>query len=401
VPPSPDPTPTAGALLRDVAAHDLAGRVVALASATAGCPVGLYVVDIAGSELRRVVGPETLPAVFAIPRAIGPEIPRGQAAEIEATLREIDADLHVVPLWLRHRAIAVLVCAAAPRADLDALAREAAAAVELIDGYTDQFADARRREQVKPAAQLQQDLLPPRITAARGIDLAATILPAYDVGGDWFDHAASASGAWLALGDAVGKGPRAASLSALAVAALRSVRQSGGTLVEAARAMHHALLESTTDDVFMTTILAEWSAADHVLSWINCGHPPPLLHRAGAPTRALAGPTSLPIGIDGLEPDLRLAQARLAPGDQILLYSDGVSERRRSDGGLFGIEGINAVLDGEAGAPSATGSIVALQRAVVDAAPDAVRDDATMLALLVLADDEHEPSPPGAASRPS
>lgn len=401
MPPSPDPTPTAGALLRDVAAHDLAGRVVALASATAGCPVGLYVVDIAGSELRRVVGPETLPAVFAIPRAIGPEIPRGQAAEIEATLREIDADLHVVPLWLRHRAIAVLVCAAAPRADLDALAREAAAAVELIDGYTDQFADARRREQVKPAAQLQQDLLPPRITAARGIDLAATILPAYDVGGDWFDHAASASGAWLALGDAVGKGPRAASLSALAVAALRSVRQSGGTLVEAARAMHHALLESTTDDVFMTTILAEWSAADHVLSWINCGHPPPLLHRAGAPTRALAGPTSLPIGIDGLEPDLRLAQARLAPGDQILLYSDGVSERRRSDGGLFGIEGINAVLDGEAGAPSATGSIVALQRAVVDAAPDAVRDDATMLALLVLADDEHEPSPPGAASRPS
>ena len=56
------------------------------------------------------------------------------------------------------------------------------------------------------------------------------MLPAYDVGGDWFDHAADASGAWLALADAAGKGARASAVSALSVAAFRAARQAGASL---------------------------------------------------------------------------------------------------------------------------------------------------------------------------
>ena len=382
---SPVSVPSAGELLRDVASYDLADHVVGLAEALVGNPAGLYVADIAGTELRRVAGSPALPAVLAIPSAIGPEMPRRQAEEIQTALREIDRNLSVVPLWLRHRAIAVIVCVGHPPPALDDLARESAAAMELIGGYTDQFASARRREQVSPPAQLQQDLLPPRISAARGVDIAASILPAYDVGGDWFDHSTSEFGAWMAVGDAMGKGLRAAALSALAVAAQRSVRQAGGSLIDAARTMHDAVLHGGEDEAFMTTILASWDARNLALSWINCGHPPPLLHRAGQPLEPLSSRVCVPLGLTDLSPTLELAHVVLQPGDQVLLYSDGVTERRRADGEFFGTHGVQAALAGPLGRRSAASTVTALQRAVMAASDEDLRDDATIMAIEVTA----------------
>jgi serine phosphatase RsbU (regulator of sigma subunit) len=300
-------------------------------------------------------------------------------------------------LWLRHRAIAVIVCASAPVGDLDDLSREAAGAIELIDGYTDQFAAARRREPVSTPAQLQQDLLPPRIAAGRGAELAACILPAYDVGGDWFDHAVAQTGAWLALGDAMGKGLTAAASSALAVSAQRAVRQSGGSLPDAAWAIHDAVSHAGDGEAFMTVVLAQWDARDHTLNWINCGHPSPLLRRPGRPLAALDGPRTLPLGIADLPPKIHLAQERLQTGDQVLIYSDGVSERRLADGQALGVAGIARALDGAG--DSATATVSRVQRAVIAAGPDDLSDDATLLALRVLADDQHEPAAPGARRR--
>src|SRR5204863_264130 len=83
-----------------------------------------------------------------------------------------------------------------------------------------------------------------------------------DVGGDWFDISTSSSGAWLAVGDAVGKGMVAAALSALAVSAQRSVRQAGGSLDDATWAIHEAVREGSAGNAFMTLVLAEWDARD-------------------------------------------------------------------------------------------------------------------------------------------
>ncbi|QEC49847.1 serine/threonine-protein phosphatase [Baekduia soli] len=394
MPSDTDPHPSAGALLRDVPAADLAEHIVAVAQALGGRPSALYVLDIAGTKLRRVAGEGGLPHTLAIPQAIGPELPREQAAGLEATLRAFSADLVLVPLWLRHRAIAAIVCEGRPTQDLDGLAREAAAAMELVDGYTDIFAIARRAEPVSTAAQLQQDLLPPRISAARGAELAAAILPAYDVGGDWIDHSASATGAWLAVGDALGKGLRAAALSALAVAAQRAVRQAGGTLTDSAHAIHEAVLAGGAGEEFMTILLAEWDARDRLLSWVNCGHPAPVLLRHGRPVAPLDGFHTLPVGIADMPPRLELAQVRLRPGDHIVLHTDGVTERRRADGSPFGSDGLAAALTPRPA--SAVASVAALQDAVLTAGPEALRDDATIMALRIDDDTRHEPPTPGA-----
>ena len=385
--------PSAGDLLRDVAVYDLASHIVDLATEQGGCRVGLYVVDIAGGELRRVAGDEGLVARLAIPRAIGPEMAIAQADEIAEAVTDFAPELHLVPLWLRHRAIAALICDADPGDRLDHLAREAAAAIELAAGYTDQFSSARRHAPVATAAQLQQDLLPPRIAAARGAELAGCILPAYDVGGDWFDIATSDTGAWLAVADAVGKGMAAAALSAIAVSAQRSVRQAGGSLNDAAWAIHEAVQEGTGGEAFMTLILAEWDARDQTLSWINCGHPPPIVRHADGELSDLDSLATVPVGIVDLPPKVRIAQTSVAPDDLVLFYSDGVYERRGAGGAGFGRDGIRAALD--AAPRSAATAIASLQRAVLAAGPVALRDDATMLALRVLADDKHEPPTPG------
>jgi serine phosphatase RsbU (regulator of sigma subunit) len=388
--------PSAGDLLRNVAVYDLAEHIVDVASQHGCGRVGLYVVDIAGTELRRVAGDDELVQRLTIPRAIGPEMAADQADEIAQAVTAFTPGLKLVPLWLRHRAIAALICDGDPGDRLDGLAREAAAAIELAAGYTDQFSSARRHAPVATAAQLQQDLLPPRIAAARGAELAGCILPAYDVGGDWFDIATSDRGAWLAVADAVGKGMGASALSALAVSAQRSVRQAGGSLDDAVWAVHEAVREGSAGEAFMTMVLAEWDARDHTLSWINCGHPPPLLRHADGRVADLESHITVPVGIEELPPEVRVAQTSVGPDDLVLMYSDGVYERRNAAGDGFGRAGICAVLDATPG--SAARAIVALQRAVLAAGPGSLRDDATMLALRVLADDQREPPVPGPSS---
>ena len=106
-----------------------------------------------------------------------------------------------------------------PSRDLDGLAGQAGLALELASGYTDVVHSVRRRKDMQPAAEIQQDLLPPRLAHVEDGDIAAGVLPGYDVGGDFFDYASNADGLWLVIADATGKGNSAAALSSLAIGA--------------------------------------------------------------------------------------------------------------------------------------------------------------------------------------
>jgi hypothetical protein len=78
-----------------------------------------------------------------------------------------------------------------------ALGCQAAAALALANGYTDVFETTRRRKETSPAAEIQQNLLPPRIARISGGILAGNVLPGYEIGGDWFDYIENADGAWV------------------------------------------------------------------------------------------------------------------------------------------------------------------------------------------------------------
>ncbi|HET6174172.1 MAG TPA: hypothetical protein VFD90_16290, partial [Gaiellales bacterium] len=218
----------------------LAEQIVSVAERLAGAEVGLYVVDLEGVALRRLAGGFSLAEEIPIPQMAGPEIPVGHLAALEEEFAGRGLG-RVVPLWLRHRAVAVFLVDGEPGDRLDAFAGSAAIALELSLRYTDRFAAARHRQRATAGAELQQLLLPPRIAGVRGAEIAGSVLPAYDVGGDWFEHSANATGAWLVVADAAGKGARASAVSALTLAALRAARQAGGTLPDAATIMDRAV----------------------------------------------------------------------------------------------------------------------------------------------------------------
>jgi len=382
-----DSLPTTEELL-ELPIDTLPERVVEIAERVAGCAVGIYVVDLEGVALLRLAGSATLPEEVPIPQMAGPEIPTGHLVALERSLPERGIG-QVVPLWLRHRAIAVFLVDGTADGPLDVLAARAAAALELSLRYSDRVSAARHRQRATAGAELQQVLLPPRITGVRGAELAGTVLPAYDVGGDWFDHSAVPDGAWLALADAAGKGNRASAASALSLAAFRAARQAGATLVDAVILMDEAVVGFGDPSMFVTALVGRWHAESRSLDWISCGHPLPCLLPAGGTPREVQASVFPPLGIG--DPS-RLASNRteLAPGDRLVLFSDGVVERRTLEGrlGTTGfLEHMGLVAD-----PSAASLLTHIVSHTSGLHETPLEDDATVLVLGVLDDRVHEPS---------
>jgi len=364
---------------QQLAPHRLAEALRAEAERVSGVPVALYLVGLDGTCLVRLAGAEPFPTRLSVPRGLGPEIAAERYLEVNRGLQARLPGCVAAPMRVYGRAVGLLLALRSPAAPLDALADQAASAMELASGYTDVFAAARRTERISVAAEIQQNLLPPRIAHLEGAELAATIIPTYEVGGDWFDYAQNADGVWVAVADGVGKGARAGALATIALAALRAARRNGDQLERAARAVHEAVMQVSTGADFVTAILAHWDPQTMALRWLTFGHPRPLVVHLNGAVEELSEAVNAPLGLWLLSPLLASGNRRLRPGERLILYSDGVSERRSAAGRLLGVEGIRAVV-ARAGV-SAVATVSALADAVDTASPEPVRDDATILVL--------------------
>jgi serine phosphatase RsbU (regulator of sigma subunit) len=370
---APDPLE----LLEEPTLARVAERIVAEAQATAGAPAALYVGDLDGRSLRRVTGDDALPEQLESTQLIGPEIPASHAAALALAMPQ---GATVLPLTLRGRALSVLVFSGQPAGDVDALVARAAAALELAERYTDLLASARRHRACSAAAELQQDLMPPRIARLEGAEVACSILPAYDVGGDWIDHCAMAGGGWLGVADAVGKGPQASAISAIALGAYRATRRGGGDLADAAQSIHAALLAMEMPDIFMSAVLASWDGPSSTLTWLRCGHPAPMVWHAERGLRELEGGDGPVLGLERLDPPSESASATIAPDELVVLVSDGVLERTDPGGEPFGEDGLRLALAGMH-APSAIAAASAVLQGVATTYDGPLRDDASVVVL--------------------
>jgi Stage II sporulation protein E (SpoIIE) len=379
--------PDAGELLGASVPHLVPERVVEVASAQAGCPVAAYVLDVDGSFALRLAGDvERFPDRIRAPVGVGPEVIPAALPELRRFVADRVGASMLWPMVVRDRVIGFLLARGRPVVDLEAFAGQAALALELASGYTDALHAVRRRKGTHPAAEIQQDLLPPRLAHVDGADVAGGVLPGYDVGGDFFDYASNADGLWVVIADATGKGNSAAALSSLAIGALRAARRAGAGLQEAARLVDEAIL-ALDMRLYLTAVLGSWDAVGHRLRWINCGHPTPLILRRDGRVNELDGKRTYPLGIRLGEREFPVLSAQVEPGDRLLLYTDGVSERRTADGGRIGETGLHEILVA-LGHCSAATTVRGLQDAVIDASSEPLRDDAT---LLVIAPTDREP----------
>ncbi len=200
---------------------------------------------------------------------------------------------------------------------------------------TDVYQLHRRRKSMSLAASMQWDLLPPLVLQAPGCQVAARLEPAYEVGGDCFDYAVNGPVLDVALIDAMGHGVAAAAIAALAVGCYRHGRREGHGLEMIHQAIDEVVSQQLRGEGFATGQLARLELATGVISWMNAGHPLPLLIRNGQVVKELTAHVSLPWGL-GSEP-ARPAEEALEPGDGVLFFTDGVIEARTPSGEEFGL----------------------------------------------------------------
>jgi serine phosphatase RsbU (regulator of sigma subunit)/catechol 2,3-dioxygenase-like lactoylglutathione lyase family enzyme len=186
------------------------------------------------------------------------------------------------------------------------------------------------------AKQVQTRLFPQRQPLIRTLVYAGICHPARTVGGDYYDFLDLGSRRLgLVLADIAGKGIGAALLMANLQAALRSQCATAWAQPERfLRSVNQLLYENTAEGDYATLFFGAYDDDTRKLRYSNCGHPPALLLRGDDGLERL-GATSTVVGLFE-KWDCTMEERELAPGDAVLLYTDGVTEALNGEGEEFG-----------------------------------------------------------------
>jgi serine phosphatase RsbU (regulator of sigma subunit) len=173
---------------------------------------------------------------------------------------------------------------------------------------------------------------------AGSLRIRTRYLPAQaGAGGDLYDVEDTPFGLRLLVGDVMGAGRPANQTGVVVRKAWQAIAATEPTLAGIAGRLHGLIARSAHPDRFVTAFLATFGAGPRT-EFVCCGHPPPLLLRGTAATFLDPCPPAPPLGLlDMNEGWCTPGTFRLTPGDQLLLYTDGVCEARDSGGAFFSL----------------------------------------------------------------
>lgn len=249
--------------------------------------------------------------------------------------------------------------------------------------------EAAQSREIDRIARLQRALLPEPLPSIEGAAIAASYATFDRAGGDLYAvrrvRLRGSDAAWhlLLIADASGHGPSAAVVSAMVdaiVATLPEPLDGPGAVLER---VNRYLCAKSVESSFTTAFLAAFEPRSRTLRYARAGHNPPLVRAAREPRRIrlLDAVGDLPLGID---PDVRYddTETTLAPGETLVLYTDGITEATNRAGEHFGVERIEGALLDCSGAPGC--AVTSIGQALL-AFEGGVRpaDDQTLLVLQV------------------
>jgi sigma-B regulation protein RsbU (phosphoserine phosphatase) len=219
------------------------------------------------------------------------------------------------------------------RAALETLATEAAVAIENARLYRETMEKARMEQEMRIAAEIQQALLPKAARTGIYFRAAAASLPCRSIGGDFYDYVDLPDGSLgFALGDVAGKGPPAALLSAMMQGIFAAQAATNDAPSRTISRVNLALYRRGIESRFVTLMYGVLGP-DGQLVYTNAGHNPPLvIGRSGIRRLEQGGP------IVGLFETASYEEeaVRLAPGDWLIVFSDGISEALSAAGEEYG-----------------------------------------------------------------
>ncbi|MCS7047084.1 MAG: SpoIIE family protein phosphatase, partial [Gemmataceae bacterium] len=247
------------------------------------------------------------------------------------------------------------------------VAGQAAVAVESARMHERIVARAGLERDLETAKKVQQSFLPKKFRQPAGYQFAAHYESAQEVGGDYYDFIELPDGRFgIMIGDVAGKGVPAALLMAKVSSDARSCMLTTSDLAEAVGRLNDNMQEAGLLDRFVTLGATLLDPKSHQVTLVNAGHFPPLVYRKATDTfedgmaRELAG---FPLGVaEGIP--YESATVSLAPGDCIIMFTDGVTEAQNKAAAEFGMTGVLEALKPAAKNP----------RSMVDALLNAVKE---------------------------
>ena len=251
--------------------------------------------------------------------------------------------------------------------------------VSVLKGYIE-AAEKRIEQELEFARTIQESALPKNFTFPRSdFELYATMDPAKEVGGDFYDFFfVGQNRLALVIADVSGKGIPAALFMMRAKTAIRGLAESGSSPAEILYKANNTLCEGNDAEMFVTVWLGIIDLASGRMMCANAGHEYPALMRAGGDYELLRDKHGLALAaMEGMK--FREYELRMDPGDRLFVYTDGIPEAIDEKVEQYGPERLVRVLNTVKSAPMVD-ALPAVRRDIADFVGNADQfDDITMI----------------------
>lgn len=226
----------------------------------------------------------------------------------------------------------------------EALAGQSAIALQNAMLYAQVKEKSRLESEIQIAAQMQQDMCPRKVPILPGIDVYGKMIPAKEVGGDYYDFVEDphqpGKSLSIIIGDVSGKGLGSGIVAVMARCFLRSMITAYG--VESPQALLSYLNGILSADLkpgmFMTMLMVVWDTQRKTIRYAAAGHEHIVVYRAATRSAEAILSGGRPLGLSATQGPSADAELRLSPGDALVLYSDGVTEAMNKDSEEFTLE---------------------------------------------------------------
>ncbi len=190
------------------------------------------------------------------------------------------------------------------------------------------------------AGEIQMELLPSQVPQVKGLDIAASLVSAEEVGGDCYDFLMLEDGNMIFyIGDVTGHGVPAGLVSAINNALVPAFMEHYQTTQELITHLNRILKAKTRSNVFMTMVMAHWYVNESKIGFTQAGHDPIVHFKASDKTISELSTGGMALGmVPDIAPIVKTDFVQMEMGDIAVLYTDGIPEAWQTDTESYGMD---------------------------------------------------------------